>query len=742
MIMIKSGIWKAAIRRLTFLLFLLLSVIFLTGHYSSIRAEELSAPSGKVIVGMTRSQAAARFGNPDLSTDDFWYYLKPEPFFVYFSGDVPVALYLYPEFFEASLGETTELRVFGYSADFTLRDISGEVEFLFDHPEDFVRSKPGLFIPLKPGEHQVLAKYNDVFSNPAYITVKKAGSVEEEYEKLVAIDILPFKPRVPPGNSIDFVALGTFIVAPEGRYVVKDISQKARWFIQDERSITPLGDRRIYFASAGSYSVFCKYQNTQSYPQEVSVRVLNAPMEERLKHITLIPEFIAAPTLRRVSIRAFGTYLNNRIDDITDRVSWNTSDHQIASPVGSGEFSTGLLRGVAEITASLKGIRSLPVKLVVSIPEGDSSFKEKEWEEEPSPSTSPEASQDKAGGQEDHSKREGAGPDKNIFGQARKLLQLKITPEYLTIPFGGEASARAIGIYSDNSQDDLTTLCAWVTSDSKVAEVDKGKVNAISSGEAKITAEFRGKVSLPMQVTVGEAGLVSIVVSPRDSRISMEDKVKLKAEGHFTDSSRRDITALVSWKADKAGIVRITAGNVRPLKLGRVIIHAEYLKTKSLPVSVRVILTLKWLLLLLLKFLLFFLLLLSLVFMVFYSLTEVKKNRMRHLLNSNPRGFIIGLYAEARRLLAVFGIRDDTCKPQIVYALSVEKRHKIDSSLFLKFTVRFAEAKYSRHAFRPDDAQEALEEYRKFSRMIFSGYARSSLYLRLALALLKRIPVF
>lgn len=742
MIMIKSVISKTAIIRLVFLLFLLLSAVFLTGEYYSIRAEELSAPSGKVIVGMSKAQAVGRFGNPDLSTDDLWYYLKPEPFFVYFSGNVPVALYLYPEFFQASVGYTVELKAFGYSADFTLRDVSAEVEFLFDHPEDFVRVKPGLFIPLKPGEYQALAKYNDVFSNPAYLTVKKTAPLEEEYEKLVAIDILPFKPRVPPGNSIDFVALGTFIVAPESRYVIKDISQKARWFIQDERSITPLGDRRIYFASAGSYSVFCKYQNMQSYSQEVSVRVLNAPMEDRLKHITIAPEFIAAPTLRRVSIRAFGTYLNNRIDDITDKVTWNTSDHQIASPVGGGEFSTGLLRGVAEITASLKGIRSPPVKLVVSTPEGDSSFKDKEWKEEPSSDTSPEASQDKTGGREDHPGREGTGPDRNIFGQTRKLLQVKIDPEYLTIPFGGEALARAVGIYSDNSQDDLTTLCAWATSDTKIAVVDKGKVSAISSGEAKITAEFRGKVSLPLQVTVGEAGLVSIVVSPRDSRISMEDKIKLKAEGHFTDSSRRDITALVSWKADKSGIVSIAGGNVRPLKLGRALIYAEYLKTKSLPVSVKVILTLKWLLLLFLKFLLFFLLLSSLVFMVFYSMTEAKKNRMRHLINSNPRGFIIGLYAETRRLLAVFGIRDDTCKPQIAYALSVEERYKIDSSLFFKFTARFAEAKYSRHAFRPDDAREALEEYRKFSRMIFSGYARSFLYLRLALALLKRVPVF
>ena len=57
--MVKSGISKTGISRVCSLLFVLLPAVFLSVHYYSIRAEELAAPSGKVIVGMTKPEAAA-----------------------------------------------------------------------------------------------------------------------------------------------------------------------------------------------------------------------------------------------------------------------------------------------------------------------------------------------------------------------------------------------------------------------------------------------------------------------------------------------------------------------------------------------------------------------------------------------------------------------------------------------------------------------------------------------------------
>ena len=98
-----------------FLIILFSANIFL-GANRLTQAEEINTSLGKVIVGITKAQAQDKFGSPDLATEVFWYYLNPAPFFVYFTQDAPVAVYLYPQFLKAAIGDTIELKVFCYSA--------------------------------------------------------------------------------------------------------------------------------------------------------------------------------------------------------------------------------------------------------------------------------------------------------------------------------------------------------------------------------------------------------------------------------------------------------------------------------------------------------------------------------------------------------------------------------------------------------------------------------------------------
>jgi hypothetical protein len=210
-------------------------------------------------------------------------------------------------------------------------------------------------------------KYKDILSNPSSIIIKEAQRSEEKKERLLTIDILPYKPIVSYDSRLEFTALGTFFDPSEEKYFVRDISHDALWFIKQGESIISAKDNQIYFALPGKFKVFCKYRDLESYPQEVEVQRVNiTQFKPTLKHIALLPDFIFVPYGKKINLVAFGTDYRNVVEDITYKVKWNISDKDILALVGRGEFTSKSL-GVSEVIAELDNLGSLPTKIVVRV---------------------------------------------------------------------------------------------------------------------------------------------------------------------------------------------------------------------------------------------------------------------------------------------------------------------------------------------------------------------------------------
>lgn len=108
----------------------------------------------------------------------------------------------------------------------------------------------------------------------------------------------------------------------------------------------------------------------------------------------------------------------------------------------------------------------------------------------------------------------------------------------------------------------------WTTSDKNVAEVTDGKVTAVSSGTAKITAEYK---------SVKSVCLVTVENLP-ETRLS-EEKLYLSVgdtETLYLIKNGEKVADGVLWESSDGTTASVTAGKITCLGKGSVTITAEY----------------------------------------------------------------------------------------------------------------------------------------------------------------------
>jgi hypothetical protein len=235
---------------------------------------------------------------------------------------------------------------------------------------------------------------------------------------------------------------------------------------------------------------------------------------------------------------------------------------------------------------------------------------------------------------------------------------------------------------------------------------------------------------------------ISIIIVRVAEKKSAAQALELKAEAVYTDSSRKDITSLASWEITKKRILKIDKGLVKPRTIGETQVFAGHEGIRSNPANIRVKLTLGWLLWILFKIILFLLSLILVVLLILYFLNQRKKDKIVNYVTTNPMEFIIMLYKNANRILFLFGLRYKDVLPPLAYGRLVEKNYLVKDNLFLEFTMKYAEAKYSRHNLINTHALAALDEYNNFLKIVLAKESKIGGLLKHLLCLLKQVPLF
>jgi hypothetical protein len=129
------------------------------------------------------------------------------------------------------------------------------------------------------------------------------------------------------------------------------------------------------------------------------------------------------------------------------------------------------------------------------------------------------------------------------------------------------------------------------------------------------------------------------------------------------------------------------------------------------------------------------------VFFILYFVTERKKKELVSLL-AKPGEFIIRLYENIREVLAIFGLRYEQCVTPQSFAHLIDNSYCPKDNLFFKLTVKFEEAKYSRHSLVSGDAAIAVDYYNNFLSLLLHSHSKPYVFFKYLATLFKRKPLF
>ena len=227
---------------------------------------------------------------------------------------------------------------------------------------------------------------------------------------------------------------------------------------------------------------------------------------------------------------AIGIYSNDTTADITNKVSWSSSDTNVATINDSGILSAKN-SGSSNIVASLSGISSNIQPVTVT---------------------------------------------------NASLISLNITTTNASFAKGFKSQIVAKGIFSDSTTQDLTTQVSWNSSDTNIASIDNnGIVTGLLAGSTNINASFGSVISNQLPITITNATLTAIRLTTQGSNPSSFAagySSQLQAIGIFSDNTTHDLTEQhVTWSSSNSDIVLVdAAGNATGIKAGNAAITATY----------------------------------------------------------------------------------------------------------------------------------------------------------------------
>jgi trimeric autotransporter adhesin len=229
------------------------------------------------------------------------------------------------------------------------------------------------------------------------------------------------------------------------------------------------------------------------------------PPQRTVESIEVSPRDISVPAGTKIQLTAIGTFSDGTTQDVTSRATWTSSDP--ATVMANADGTTGRVRaarqGNALISATLDGVSGTT----------------------------------------------------GIIVTERQLVSVEVTTPSPSLARGTSLQLEATAVYTDASIEDITDSATWASSAGTVATVTttgtRGTVTAVNVGSAIISASHSG-VAGSTSLLVTDATLSTIEVTPTAPTIALGTTLSFEATGIFSDGTRQDMTAHVTWSSSAA----------------------------------------------------------------------------------------------------------------------------------------------------------------------------------------------
>ena len=150
-----------------------------------------------------------------------------------------------------------------------------------------------------------------------------------------------------------------------------------------------------------------------------------------------------------------------------------------------------------------------------------------------------------------------------ILSVIPQLTAITVSPTSAQIAKTTTQQFTASGSYNDGTNVDITALVAW-NSSLPIATISsspgtQGRALGVSAGTTSITAAMGSVTSSPATLTVTNANLVSLAVSPANSTVPLASSQQFVATGIFDDGTTQNIAATAIWSSANPATARATS---------------------------------------------------------------------------------------------------------------------------------------------------------------------------------------
>lgn len=145
---------------------------------------------------------------------------------------------------------------------------------------------------------------------------------------------------------------------------------------------------------------------------------------------------------------------------------------------------------------------------------------------------------------------------------ASKLVSVSVTSPNSSSKLASQTSVqlKATGTFEDGTTQDLTDSATWTSSDATVATVSStnGVVRGVAPGTATIRAVFGSVPAGTINLTVTNATLATLAVTPPSVSITLGKSQQFTATGSFNDGSTQVLTTFADWSSSNAGVAVVS----------------------------------------------------------------------------------------------------------------------------------------------------------------------------------------
>src|SRR5271157_1937354 len=473
--------------------------------------------------------------------------------------------------------QTQQFKATGSYSDGTTKDLTATATWSASAGASIAAG--GLATGVTPGATSTITAISGTISGTASLTVTNP---------LVSIAVTPSSASVAPNGTQQFTATGTYT---DGS--TQNITNSVTWSASVGATIASGG-----LATGVTPNTTSTIMATQGNISGTATLTITNPL---VSIAVTAPLLSIAPTTT-VQFTATGTYADHSTQNITTSVTWASSIATVATisnAPGTQGLAGGLASGTTSITATLGSVTSPPatltvtsatlVSIAVTPPNPAIVFQTQQpftatgtfsdsttqnitdtatWSSSDTTKITVTVSGVATGVGTTSSPITISATQSGITGNTTAtvvppaVVSIAITPHTTTLAMNTSRRYRAVATLQNGSTLNVTNLATWQSTNTSVATVTAGLVNALpvtlSHNPVTLNATYNG-ITGSITLDVTNATATSITVTPIAATIPVGVQQPFFATATFSDQSTQDVSSNASWVSGNTAVATVNA---------------------------------------------------------------------------------------------------------------------------------------------------------------------------------------